>query len=112
MTNFIFKKISDCMEQSQPTFTIPRLLGKDVRQFHEMPIQKCKPVKEDRMLFQAYTYLGILQKKGKHGSQVLIQTFCACGNQMLPAFVKITEAVTMQKSGPIIWINSQYAETE
>ena len=115
--------------------------------FHEMPIQVGKPVKGGRMLFQACTYLGISQKKGKHGSQALIQTFCACGNQTLPPFVKIIEifiqmqktfgslflqkihfstnighcpnlldqalaAVTMQKSGPIIWVNSQYAETE
>ena len=115
--------------------------------FHEMPIQVGKSVKEGRMLFQACTYLGMLQKKGKHGSQAPIQTFCACGNQTVPSFVKIIEifiqiqktfgslflqkihfttnighcpnlldqalvAVTMQKSGPIIRVNSQHAETE
>ena len=117
--------------------------------FHEMPIQVGKPVKGGRMLFQPCTYLGVSQKKGIHGSQALIQTFYACGNQTLLPFVKIIEmliqmkttfgslffflqkmhfltniercpnfldqalaAVTMQKSGPIIWVNSQYAETE
>ena len=115
--------------------------------FHEMPIQVGKLVKGGRMFFQACTYLGILQKKSKHDSQALIQTFHVSGNQTLSSFVKIIEifiqmqntfgalffkkmffsvnirncpnfldkalaTVTVQKRGPSISVNSQYAETK
>ena len=37
-------------------------------QFHEIPIQVGQLFKRGKMLFWAYTYLGILQKQSKHGS--------------------------------------------
>ena len=57
MINLISEKISDHMESSRSAFTI-----------HVIVSQVGQPIKRDRMLFRAYTYLGISQKKYKHGS--------------------------------------------
>ena len=83
MISFIFKKISDCMEPSQPAFTIPSQVVSMIAHFHKMPMQEDQPIKGDRMLFLAFTYLGILQKK-----------------------IINMEAVNMSKSEPIICLNS------
>ena len=45
--------------------------------FYKMPTQLLQPVKEDGMLFQACTYLGIKQKKKKnrHGTSKHVKTY-------------------------------------
>ena len=50
MINSIRKKISDCMEPSQPTFIPPSQLGRHADSLLQMPIQVGQPVKRERML--------------------------------------------------------------
>ena len=52
-----YQRISDHIEPSPPAFTI-----------HIITNQAGQPIKWDRMFLWASTYLGISQKKNKHGS--------------------------------------------
>ena len=88
MKNFVYKKGSDRIEPSQPPFIIPASSLSMLTHFHKMPIQVGQPVEGERMLFWACTYRNIAEKKINMA------------------------AVNMLKSGPIIRVNSQYAETE
>ena len=66
MKNFVYKKGSDRIEPSQPSFIIPASSLSMPTHFHKMPIQVGQPVEGERMLFWACTYRNITEKK--HGS--------------------------------------------
>ena len=74
LKNFICKKISDCMEQSQSAFTIPTSLVSMLTHFHKMPIQVGQTVEWDAIVLALHTFRNF-SEKNKHSSSKHIKTW-------------------------------------
>ena len=89
MINFICKEVSDSIEAASLHSPSQASSVSMLVHFHKTTIQMGQPIKKDRMLFWAGTYLGISQKK-----------------------INMAAVNMSNLSGPIICVNSQSADTE